>query len=143
MNRLDVLNVARGLLRDRQHVYDRHPKYVQGWNEALEEVIQELDLTGTRGSGRLARASDPPSSHEGARRIEPKRGTRKAEVLSKLLADPYTWIPAEELHTASCGGSDGLRRVRELRNMGWDIEVRYLEGSMTEYRITTEQLTLV
>lgn len=137
---MNVTDVRKAAARLRHGIYDRHPKYSQGWNEALDAMVAELD---PRGESRLARANDPSSSHEGARRIEPKRGTRKAEVLSRLLADPGVWVPAEDLHTASCGGSEGLRRIRELRRDGWNIEVRYRDRSMTEYRITTEQLTLV
>jgi biotin operon repressor len=49
---------------------------------------------------------------------------RKAEVLRALQAARGWWVPGFELATADCGGSEGLRRLRELREMGYDIEKR-------------------
>ncbi len=47
---------------------------------------------------------------------------RKGEVLRALQAARGWWVPGFELATADCGGSEGLRRLRELREMGYDIE---------------------
>jgi hypothetical protein len=107
-------------------------------HSALDNLIAALGLDVAKYSGHLARSSDPKSSHEGARRIQPTRGTRKAEVLSALQHASPDWVTAESLHTSEVGGSEGLRRLRELRSEGWDIEVKYVgSGTATLYRIVS------
>ena len=134
MNRLTVLAaIAR--------IRMSHPGYAV--QVALDDLEEDLDLVGA-GTDRRVRADDPDSAHEGAFRIEPKVGTRKSQVLARLMSTDGGWVPAERLHTEACGGSEGLRRLRELRADGWNIEVRFPgEGTRTEYRLRPmEQLTL-
>lgn len=93
----------------------------------------------------LARRSDPWSSHTAARRIEPTRGSKRAAVLNLLrgaASDPHGdgWVPGSAL--TEVGGSEGLRRLRELRAMGWPIERRPARGpgrTGWEYRLAPEQ----
>ncbi len=80
----------------------------------------------------LVRDSDPATSHIGAEIIEPKRSTRKGQVLAALRAGG--WVPGHELCTHACGGSEGLRRLRELRAEGWKIETRFV-NDVAEYRL--------
>ena len=80
----------------------------------------------------LARRSDPVTSHVGAAIIEPKRSTRKGQVLAALRSG--SWVPGYELCTNECGGSEGLRRLRELRAEGWLIETRFVED-VAQYRL--------
>jgi hypothetical protein len=65
--------------------------------------------------------------------------TRRAEVLALLTARANTWVPGPELAVAALGGSEGLRRVRELRedkHGGYIIEVRRMSGrDAYEYRL--------
>ena len=62
--------------------------------------------------------------------------TRKERVLKTLEANAPDWVPGWMLTDPSVGGSEGLRRVRELRSDGHVIEVRKRKGSQVrEYRI--------
>lgn len=83
--------------------------------------------------------NDPPSSYEAAERAMPKLGTRRREVLDALLwpRDGDGWVDGTELATSRCGGSEGLRRVRELQRQGWPVERRPDPDSATswQYRI--------
>ena len=53
---------------------------------------------------------------------------RKREVLIRLLEAGEDWVGGPELASVSCGGSEGLRRLRELRQLGHAIEKKRLEG---------------
>lgn len=77
--------------------------------------------------------------------------TRKDEILQALetardsawYADGEThrvaddgWVPGWALASAKVGGSEGLRRLRELREEGHPIEMRFRPGShVAEYRL--------
>lgn len=50
--------------------------------------------------------------------------TRKQQVLKHLKDRPNRWVNGTELATAEVGGSEGLRRLRELREAGEPIEER-------------------
>jgi hypothetical protein len=51
--------------------------------------------------------------------------TRRQEVLSVLMASMGEWIDGTMLATAQVGGSEGLRRLRELAfDMGCEIDRR-------------------
>ena len=65
------------------------------------------------------------------------RETRKQKVL-KVLSD-NEWHAGYELTRASTGGSEGLRRLRELRADGYNIEgPRSMKGRTTMlYRLRT------
>ena len=65
-----------------------------------------------------------PNSLRGYERIEPKRGTKAASVLSVLRQARGGWVPGHVLCTPEVGGSEGLRRLRELRDQGWPIDSR-------------------
>lgn len=46
------------------------------------------------------------------------------------------WTPGYELTTPEVGGSEGLRRLRELRAEGFEIKTRRMENSNAfEYRL--------
>lgn len=60
--------------------------------------------------------------------------TRKDRVLNALR--PRRWVPGHELTKPDIGGSEGLRRVRELRSEGYEIKMRRQPGKQThEYRL--------
>lgn len=65
----------------------------------------------------------------------PKPGTRKAKVLQYLI--DHEWAPVWEINTPEVGGTSGDRRLRELREDGWDIESRPTKGrsSNIEHRL--------
>jgi hypothetical protein len=91
--------------------------------------------------GPIVRSADPVSAHVAAELIEPKRGTRRREVLDRLRAavESDGWVHGTELATQACGGSEGLRRLRELEEQGWPIERRPVSGSTVwQYRLGTE-----
>lgn len=87
---------------------------------------------------RLARTSDPESSQIAAVRVAPTVGSRQAQVLDRLRDACGEWVDGSALSTAECGGSEGKRRLRELREeKGWPIECRPHPGSATawQYRL--------
>jgi hypothetical protein len=91
----------------------------------------------------LARREDPWSSHLAAERIAPSVNTRMEEVLTRLLAAEGEWVDAPELAHEGCGGSEGLRRVRQLRaDLHWPVERRPHPERRTawQYRIRPESL---
>lgn len=64
----------------------------------------------------------------------PDSHARRAEVLARLRRGG--WVNGTELATEECGGSEGLRRLRELRKGGHVIVKRKVPGSNTwEYRL--------
>lgn len=50
--------------------------------------------------------------------------SRKAQVLAKLKQYEGQWLNGTELATEEVGGSEGLKRLRELRADGFPIERR-------------------
>ncbi|HUV09955.1 MAG TPA: hypothetical protein VMX12_03190 [Acidimicrobiia bacterium] len=87
---------------------------------------------------RMARRDGPVSSKIAAVRVAPTVGSRQEEVLERLREAGGEWVDGSELSTAECGGSEGKRRLRELReDKGWDIETRPHPGSATawQYRL--------
>jgi len=51
--------------------------------------------------------------------------TRRQQVLSRLMADFGQWVDGTDLATRDIGGSEGLRRLRELAgDMGCEIDRR-------------------
>jgi hypothetical protein len=62
------------------------------------------------------------------------RMTRKGAVLKALK--PRRWVAGYELTKPAVGGSEGLRRVRELRSDGYEIKMRRIPGKQAyEYRL--------
>lgn len=60
--------------------------------------------------------------------------TARERVLAILKS--RRWTPGFTLTTPAAGGSEGLRRLRELRAQGYDIKRRKIEGSTAyEYRL--------
>ncbi len=64
----------------------------------------------------------------------------RRENVRKLLINPPAgsdgWISGVTLCDPAIGGSEGLRRVRELRAEGWTIEKRRMANSDAfEYRL--------
>lgn len=50
--------------------------------------------------------------------------SRREAVLSVLQAADGEWVNGTVLASAEVGGSEGLKRLRELRADGWPIEMR-------------------
>lgn len=50
--------------------------------------------------------------------------TRREQVLNRLSEAGGGWVDGPDLANAQIGGSEGLKRVRELRMDGYDIEMR-------------------
>jgi hypothetical protein len=50
--------------------------------------------------------------------------TRAQQVLRRLREAQGEWVDGTELANEVVGGSEGLKRLRELRGLGWDIEER-------------------
>jgi len=50
--------------------------------------------------------------------------TRREQVLVYLRHYANQWVPGPELANAAVGGSEGLKRLRELRQEGHDIRMR-------------------
>lgn len=65
--------------------------------------------------------------------------TRMERVVLYLGDRSHRWVPGYELTTPEIGGSEGLRRVREARQAGWDIDARPMADSDAwEYRLVIE-----
>ncbi len=64
----------------------------------------------------IARASDPSTSHAGAKAIEPKRGTQASQILATIRAYPAGLTASEvERYTMIRGA---WKRVSDLKNAG-------------------------
>ena len=75
---------------------------------------------------------DPVNSHRAAALIEPSRESKRGQVLALLRSK--TWVSGVELQEV--GSSEGLRRVRELRQMGYVIEAEPTgTGTTWKYRL--------
>ncbi len=69
------------------------------------------------------------TSDDDDRRIS--KDQRRAQVLAVLVAHAGQWVPGPELATPAVGGSEGLRRLRELREPrygGHKIPARRMSG---------------
>ena len=64
---------------------------------------------------------------------------RKAEVLRALQHAKGDWVGGPALANVACGGSEGLRRLRELRELGYVIEKKKTHPSHNyySYRLVT------
>lgn len=80
------------------------------------------------------RTDDPLNSHVAERASAPARGSKREAVLAYLQGRKGDWVDAPELATPEVGGFAGTRRLRELRDMGWDIETRQKPGSATVWQ---------
>jgi hypothetical protein len=64
----------------------------------------------------IARATDPQTSHDGAKRIEPRRGTQASQVLATVRAYPNGLTALEvERYTLIRGA---WKRMSDLKNAG-------------------------
>ena len=58
----------------------------------------------------------------------------RLEIVADLMLD-RRWHKTVEIESVSVGGSQGTRRLRELRKKGWAIEKRKVKNSTQyEYR---------
>jgi hypothetical protein len=64
----------------------------------------------------IARATDAETSHDGAARIEPKRGTQASQILAMLRAYPKGLTAGEVERYTLIKGS--WKRVSDLKNAG-------------------------
>ena len=65
--------------------------------------------------------------------------TRKEQVLARLRRNPGEWVDGTELANEEVGGSEGLRRLRELVAEGENIEMRSHPNparDVKQYRLT-------
>lgn len=84
----------------------------------------------------LAAHDDPPNSHIAAAIVAPVAGTRRERVLAVLTAAGGGWVTGAALCAPDVGGSEGLRRVRELRSAGVNVETRPARsGTGWDYRL--------
>lgn len=56
--------------------------------------------------------------------MNPSHLTRKEQILAVLTERAGAWVDGSDLATESVGGSEGLRRLRELCDEGQPIEKR-------------------
>ncbi len=66
--------------------------------------------------------------------------TRKEQVLDRLVEAAGGWVDGSELATVEVGGSEGLKRLRELRDEGYNIEGRHHPDpnrDIWQYRLAT------
>jgi hypothetical protein len=68
--------------------------------------------------------------------------TRQEQVLARLTQANGEWVDGTELANERVGGSEGLKRLRELRQAGAPIEERAHpdpDRSIWQYRLVTPQ----
>ena len=65
---------------------------------------------------------------------------RKREVYQALVNAKGGWVGGPALANVACGGSEGLRRLRELREMGYEIEKKKIDPKHNyySYRLVTD-----
>jgi hypothetical protein len=62
--------------------------------------------------------------------------TREEAVLKVLQDNAPLWTPGYDLAHPAVGGSEGLKRLRDLKQKGYAYELRKMEGSSAyEYRL--------
>lgn len=67
-----------------------------------------------------------------------KAAVRKDRVFAYLVANMDRWVDGYDLADPTVGGSEGLRRLRELRKTGYPIEKQRKPGSAAfQYRMTS------
>ena len=77
---------------------------------------------------------DPRSSIDAAREHAARRETQMGNALMLLLDRAGDWVPRSDIRKVA--GDSGDRRVRELRDRNWPIEIRQLaEGEPWHVRI--------
>lgn len=81
---------------------------------------------------KFARTNGPINSIDAAVAYEPVRNTRKTIVANYLLDHIGEWIDAETFN--EIGGRAGDRRMRELRQDGWQIETRLSPSQFRAYQ---------
>lgn len=90
---------------------------------------------------------DPSSSRRRSREaldfVAPTLKTRRARVLDCLERGRDQWIPGEVLRSPAVGGSEALRRVRELTAAGHPIARKPIGGKRTSwmYKLVTNAPT--
>lgn len=77
----------------------------------------------------VARRSDPATSHEAAREVEPRRGTQCAAILARLRVGPAT--NAELAGIALKYTS----RLSDLRALGYSIRATPVADGVVSYRL--------
>lgn len=84
---------------------------------------------------KFAHANGPRSSISAALMYEPTRDTRKTIVANYLLDHQGEWIDASTFNDIA--GRAGDRRMRELRQDGWNIDTRVspLGGRVYQHRL--------
>ena len=68
--------------------------------------------------------------------------SRKEQVLERLRDLTNEWVDGSTLSTEQVGGTEGLRRVRELIEDGWPIEKRRHPSRVRgiwQYRLTSDE----
>jgi biotin operon repressor len=66
----------------------------------------------------------------------PSRNSAKIKVATYLVERVGRWVPGYKLASLEVGGSEGLKRLRELRDEGFKIEKRKMKGSSAyEYKV--------
>jgi hypothetical protein len=70
--------------------------------------------------------------------------TRKEQVLAALKSRPGEWFDTAALSNETVGGSEGIKRLRELKRDGWLIQMRKspVQGSdQFQYRLAVQLRT--
>lgn len=74
--------------------------------------------------------------------MNPSHLTRREQVLRLLRSKNGGWVDGPELANEQVGGSEGLKRVRELRLEGYDIQMRKHPNparDIWQYRLVAER----
>lgn len=91
--------------------------------ERLRNALAQVESASAR-LAPVAAKEDPDTSRTAERLIRGARRTRKASVLAVLQESVGTWVDGWVLTQPDVGGSEGLRRLRELEADGIHIEKR-------------------
>lgn len=103
----------------------------------MDAIIPDTRVQASIEIDRLIRMPRKEVSQLVTRTVPGKALTRKQRVFNVLKS--LKWIPGYELTTVEVGGTEGLRRVRELRAEGYNIKVRRTDEGTFEYRMVSSK----
>jgi hypothetical protein len=110
------------------------PLFLQSDEDRLRREAEErwaVECGGRRAYGDRRPVATPPDASKPYSGATPTR----CDLVLRVLLDGQ-WHATTELLGPKVGGSEGMRRLRELRERGWAIQKRRREGSAQwEYRI--------
>lgn len=118
--KLEVVNDVGGVVYD-MLVTEQPPATIRTALRTQNLYVRRPIVKGAPDSNLVYSELDPAASIAAAREFMARRATKRGAVLELLLDRHDHWVIRAEIR--SVGGDSGDRRVRELRQDGWPIEI--------------------